>query len=69
MIFNHINMHCIVNLEKSVSTIDRSKVQNGRKCLESHVMWKMYQVDAFTQVLFKGNPAAVIVLDEWLSKT
>ena len=27
---------------------------------------KMYQVDAFTQVLFKGNPAAVLILDEWL---
>ncbi|MBO3653633.1 PhzF family phenazine biosynthesis protein [Acinetobacter bereziniae] len=27
---------------------------------------KMYQVDAFTQQLFKGNPAAVLVLDEWL---
>ncbi|NNP72639.1 phenazine biosynthesis protein PhzF [Acinetobacter defluvii] len=27
---------------------------------------KMYQVDAFTQTLFKGNPAAVLVLDEWL---
>ncbi len=26
----------------------------------------MYQVDAFTTELFKGNPAAVIVLDEWL---
>ncbi|OTG82768.1 phenazine biosynthesis protein PhzF [Acinetobacter sp. ANC 5054] len=29
---------------------------------------KMYQVDAFTQELFKGNPAAVIVLDEWLDE-
>lgn len=27
---------------------------------------KMYQVDAFTQELFKGNPAAVLVLDDWL---
>lgn len=27
---------------------------------------KMYQVDAFTTQLFKGNPAAVIVLDDWL---
>lgn len=27
---------------------------------------KMYQVDAFTQQLFRGNPAAVLVLDEWL---
>jgi PhzF family phenazine biosynthesis protein len=27
---------------------------------------KMYQVDAFTQELFRGNPAAVLVLDEWL---
>ncbi|MFD2164989.1 PhzF family phenazine biosynthesis protein [Thalassotalea euphylliae] len=26
----------------------------------------MYQVDAFTNKLFSGNPAAVIVLDEWL---
>ena len=27
---------------------------------------KMYQVDAFTTSLFKGNPAAVIVQDAWL---
>lgn len=27
---------------------------------------KMYQVDAFTKELFKGNSAAVIILDEWL---
>ena len=27
---------------------------------------KMYQVDAFTTELFKGNPAAVIVLEDWL---
>ncbi len=27
---------------------------------------KMYQVDAFTTALFKGNPAAVIVQDAWL---
>ena len=27
---------------------------------------KMYQVDAFTSQQFKGNPAAVIVLDYWL---
>lgn len=30
---------------------------------------KMYQVDAFTQQLFKGNPAAVIVLQDWLDDT
>ena len=27
---------------------------------------KMYQVDAFTNELFKGNPAAVIVTEQWL---
>jgi PhzF family phenazine biosynthesis protein len=27
---------------------------------------KMYQVDAFTTELFKGNPAAVVVRDTWL---
>lgn len=26
----------------------------------------LYQIDAFTDMLFKGNPAAVVVLDEWL---
>lgn len=26
----------------------------------------MYQVDAFTTELFRGNPAAVLVLDDWL---
>ncbi|WP_256923235.1 PhzF family phenazine biosynthesis protein, partial [Staphylococcus aureus] len=29
----------------------------------------MYQVDAFTTELFKGNPAAVIVQDEWLDES
>ena len=29
----------------------------------------MYQVDAFTTALFKGNPAAVLLLDEWLDET
>lgn len=28
---------------------------------------RMYQVDAFTDQLFKGNPAAVLVLDDWLT--
>ncbi len=27
----------------------------------------IYQIDAFTHELFKGNPAAVCVLDEWFS--
>lgn len=27
---------------------------------------KMYQVDAFTDTLFSGNPAAVCILDKWL---
>jgi len=26
----------------------------------------LYQVDAFTSTLFSGNPAAVVILDEWL---
>ncbi len=28
---------------------------------------KMFQIDAFTDTIFKGNSAAVIILDEWLS--
>jgi predicted PhzF superfamily epimerase YddE/YHI9 len=28
---------------------------------------KIYQVDAFADKLFTGNPAAVCVLDSWLS--
>ena len=27
----------------------------------------LYQIDAFTDAMFKGNPAAVVVLDEWIS--
>lgn len=30
---------------------------------------KMYQFDAFTTELFKGNPAAVIVTEQWLDDT
>ena len=29
--------------------------------------YKIYQVDAFTDKVFKGNPAAVCPLTEWLS--
>ncbi len=29
----------------------------------------LYQVDAFTSEVFKGNPAAVCLLDEWLDDT
>jgi len=27
---------------------------------------KIYQVDAFSNQLFKGNPAAVVLLEQWL---
>ena len=30
-------------------------------------MMKCYVVDAFTKEVFKGNPAAVCVLDSWIS--
>lgn len=30
---------------------------------------KCYVVDAFTETIFKGNPAAVCILDHWLSDT
>ena len=29
---------------------------------------KIYQVDAFSDQLFKGNPAAVVLLEEWLDE-
>lgn len=29
---------------------------------------KIYQIDAFTEKIFKGNYAAVIILEEWLDK-
>ena len=28
---------------------------------------KIYQIDAFTNKVFQGNYAAVIILEEWLS--
>ena len=28
----------------------------------------LYQIDAFANKIFEGNPAAVIPLDQWLSK-
>jgi PhzF family phenazine biosynthesis protein len=30
---------------------------------------KIYQVDAFTDTLFSGNPAAVCPLDSWLDES
>jgi PhzF family phenazine biosynthesis protein len=29
----------------------------------------LYQLDAFTSRLFRGNPAAVVVMDQWLDDT
>jgi predicted PhzF superfamily epimerase YddE/YHI9 len=29
----------------------------------------LYQIDAFTDTLFRGNPAAVVVLDEWIDNS
>ncbi|WP_312891237.1 PhzF family phenazine biosynthesis protein [Mesorhizobium silamurunense] len=46
--------------QMSVREIKRSAVLN------ESVSMHMYQVDAFTDRLFAGNPAAVLVLDEWL---
>jgi len=28
---------------------------------------KLYQIDAFTDTIFGGNPACVVPLDNWLS--
>ena len=28
----------------------------------------LYQVDAFTDEVFKGNPACVMLLDDWLEE-
>lgn len=28
----------------------------------------LYQIDAFTDSLFSGNPAAVVILNEWIDK-
>ena len=30
---------------------------------------QMFQVDAFSENLFEGNPAAVCILDEWLARS
>ena len=34
--------------------------------LETEMRLPLYQVDAFTDVPFRGNPAAVVILDHWL---
>ncbi len=28
----------------------------------------MYQVDVFTEQLFKGNPASICILDKWIDE-
>jgi predicted PhzF superfamily epimerase YddE/YHI9 len=34
-----------------------------------HVQLTLYQIDAFTDKVFKGNPAAICPLDSWLDDT
>jgi len=31
------------------------------------VKFNLYQIDAFTDTIFEGNPACVVPLDKWLS--
>lgn len=34
--------------------------------MSDNLSFPIYQIDAFARNVFKGNPAAVIPLDEWL---
>lgn len=45
-----------------------SKLSSVKEELQS-AMLKIFQVDAFTQTLFGGNPAAVVVLEHWINDT
>ncbi len=40
--------------------VDKRRKKENRKCM------KIYQVDSFTSVKFKGNPAGVCILDKFL---
>ncbi len=48
--------------------MDRSKlIKKNTRYTEDNKM-KQYIVDAFTNKPFSGNPAAVCVMDKWLSE-
>jgi PhzF family phenazine biosynthesis protein len=36
--------------------------------LETIMQLTLYQIDAFTNTLFRGNPAAVVILEKWIDK-
>lgn len=41
-------------------------MKTGKEIFGGGILMKCYVVDAFTKEIFKGNPAAVCVLDVWL---
>ncbi len=55
-------MHQCWLFHRHIKDDEKSVINQGK------AQMKMYQVDAFTKQLFKGNPAAVIVLDHWLDE-
>jgi PhzF family phenazine biosynthesis protein len=41
--------------------------EGGKAQQETRMKLPLFQIDAFTDRLFHGNPAAVVILNEWLS--
>ena len=37
------------------------------RCLRNRMELTLYQIDAFTDIVFKGNPAVVCPLDSWFT--
>jgi len=49
-----------------IEPVETSVPIKQNKTMKKHLL-KLYQVDAFTDNLFSGNPAAVCIMDTWIS--
>lgn len=49
-----------------VAGLETPHVSARQGNMTDELSYRMYQVDAFTSEVFGGNPAAVLVLDQWL---
>ncbi|MCG6138951.1 MAG: PhzF family phenazine biosynthesis isomerase, partial [Nostoc sp. LLA-1] len=65
----HVAMRNAYRLSPPITIVTESSVAMPSENDTDMTEFRMFQADAFTQRRFAGNPAAVVLLDEWLPDT
>lgn len=64
-----LELHLSVRFPKVAERLtEPERVTAKQENMADELTLTMYQVDAFTSHVFSGNPAAVIILDDWLDE-